>query len=134
MKHKFLRLALSLLILLPTACDEDKEPTSYAPTLLTGNVAEYTRFDAVLTGSAVENPNSTTQCAIGFLISTSASLADAQTVEATAASGSNQYTAQVSELTPGTKYYYCIYAGSGSHIVKGEIMDFSTLVSEPPAP
>ncbi len=81
MKHKFLRLALSLLILLPTACDEDKEPTSYAPTLLTGNVAEYTRFDAVLTGSAVENPNSTTQCAIGFLISTSASLADAQTVE-----------------------------------------------------
>lgn len=133
MKHKFLRLALSLLILLPTACDEDKEPTSYAPTLLTGNVAEYTRFDAVLTGSAVENPNSTTQCAIGFLISTSASLADAQTVEATAASGSNQYTAQVSELTPGTKYYYCIYAGSGSHIVKGEIMDFSTLVSEPPA-
>ena len=104
MKHKFLRLALSLLILLPTACDEDKEPTSYAPTLLTGNVAEYTRFDAVLTGSAVENPNSTTQCAIGFLSSPlPAKLTDTRTVKATAASGSNQYTAQVSELTPRSK-------------------------------
>lgn len=133
MKHKFLRFALLLLILLPVACDEEKEPSSYAPTLLTGNVSECTRFDAVLTGSAVENPNNTTPCVIGFLLSSSASLTDAQKIEAVAVSGSNQYTAQVSDLTPGTKYYYCIYAGNDSRLLKGEVMDFSTLVSEPPA-
>lgn len=125
-----------LLLLLPAlaaGCDEDKEPSIYPPTLVTSAATQLTRFDAVLTGTAVKNPASVADCEISFLFSTSASLSDARTLEATPAEeGKNQYTASIDNLTPGTKYYYCISANSGNIRVKGEVQEFATLSSVAP--
>lgn len=126
-------LLLLLLPVLTAGCNEDKEPSIYPPTLVTSAPTDLTRFDAVLTGTTVKNPASVADCEINFLFSTSSSLSDARTLEAISTEdGKNQYTATVSNLTPGAKYYYCISANSGNVRVKGEVQEFSTLSSVAP--
>lgn len=43
-------------MLLLSGCEEDNEPLAYPPTLVTGTASEMTRFEAVLSGTAVKNP------------------------------------------------------------------------------
>ena len=127
-KHaNMLRHVCMLLFLLPFAlgCDENKEPSVYAPTLTTNSVTGVSRFGATFQGTVMKHPDSTGDLTIGFLYSTSASLSNAQEVNATPEDGSN-YTAKVEGLTPGVKYYYCIFARSGKSIVKGKTSSFDT--------
>lgn len=130
----FLATAILFCILpLLAGCNEDREPMAYPPTLVTSTPTTLTRFEAVLTGTAVKNPASLMDCKIGFLLSASASLSDAQTLEANPVEeGNNQYTTPVSGLQWGTKYYYCIYADAGNSRVKGSVQEFTTLSSVAP--
>lgn len=122
-----------LLPFLAAGCDKDQEPMVYPPTLATSTPTQLTRFDAVLTGTAVKNPASVADCKIGFLFSASPTLGDAEALEAISAEeGKNQYKASVNNLVSGKKYYYCIYASSGETRVKGQIQEFSTLSSVTP--
>ncbi len=131
---QFLTTAILFCILpLLAGCDEDQEPMVYPPTLVTSAPTTLTRFEAVLTGTAVKNPASQMDCKIGFLLSASASLSDAKTFEAKPVEeGNNQYSISVSGLQWGTKYYYCIYADAGNSRVKGSIQEFTTLSSVAP--
>lgn len=120
-------------LLLLSGCEEDTEPLAYPPTLVTGSVTEMTRFEASLTGTAIKNPKSIINCEIGFMVSTSQSMADAQLFAAQAdGSSNNLYTGQAKGLTPGKEYYFCLYALSGTTLVKGSVQPFTTTVSIPP--
>lgn len=123
-----------LLFLLPLAmgCEKDEEPSVYSPTLTTNSVTDLSRFGATFQGTVVKSPNSTGDLKIGFLYSTSNSLSNAQEVEAASNSGNN-YTATVTGLTPGEKYYYCIFARSGKATVKGKASSFDTEDAIPPS-
>lgn len=125
--------ALFCILPLLAGCEEDREPMAYPPTLVTSAPTALTRFEAVLSGTAVKNPASQLDFKIGFLLSASASLSDAQTLEAIPVEeGNNQYTFPVSGLQWGTKYYYCIYADAGNSRVKGSVQEFTTLSSVAP--
>ena len=115
-----------LLFLLPfiMGCEEDKEPSVYSPTLTTNSVTGLSRFGATFQGTVMKHPGSTGELKIGFLYSTSASLSNAQEVNATPGDGNN-YTATVQGLKPGEKYYYCIFARSGKSVIKGKSSSFS---------
>lgn len=123
-----------LLFLLPfmMGCEEDKEPSVYSPTLTTNSVTGLSRFGATFQGTVVKHPGSTGELKIGFLYSTSASLSNAQEVNATPGDGNN-YTAAVQGLKPGEKYYYCIFARSGKSVIKGKSSSFSTEDAIPPS-
>lgn len=123
-----------LLFLLPfvIGCEEDKEPSVYSPTLTTNSVTGLSRFGATFQGTVTKHPDSTGDLAIGFLYSTSTSLSNAQEVNATPVDGNN-YTAAVVGLTPGEKYYYCIFARSGKSVVKGKTSSFNTEDAIPPS-
>lgn len=123
-----------LLFLLPfvMGCEEDKEPSVYSPTLTTNSVTGLSRFGATFQGTVTKHPDSTGDLAIGFLYSTSTSLSNAQEVNATPVDGNN-YTAAVVGLTPGEKYYYCIFARSGKSVVKGKTSSFNTEDAIPPS-
>lgn len=124
-------LLLALILLLPAGCDKDEEPMIYAPTLVTSSATGLTRYDAVLTGSAIENPNSAGKYKIGFLYSESSSMSNAEEVDAQAGE-KNQYTTGLKGLSVGKTYYYCIFASTGYSKVKGNVISFSTLASEAP--
>ena len=135
LKHaNMLKHVCMLLFLLPFAlgCEENKEPSVYAPTLTTNSVTGVSRFGATFQGTVMKHPDSTGELAIGFLYSTSASLSNAQEVNATPEDGSN-YTAKVEGLTPGEKYYYCIFARSGKSVIKGKTSSFDTEDAIPPS-
>lgn len=129
-----LRHVCMLLFLLPfvIGCEEDKEPSVYSPTLTTNSVTGLSRFGATFQGTVTKHPDSTGDLAIGFLYSTSTSLSNAQEVNATPVDGNN-YTAAVVGLTPGEKYYYCIFARSGKSVVKGKTSSFNTEDAIPPS-
>lgn len=127
----FGNLLLTLALLLPAGCEKETEPMVYAPTLATSNVTGLTRYEAVLTGSSIENPKSIGKCEVGFLYSESSSMSNAKEVVAKAGEN-NQYTASLVGLTVGKTYHYCIYASTGYTVVKGNTITFSTLASEAP--
>lgn len=96
------------------------------------SVTGLSRFGATFQGTVTKHPDSTGDLAIGFLYSTSTSLSNAQEVNATPVDGNN-YTAAVVGLTPGEKYYYCIFARSGKSVVKGKTSSFNTEDAIPPS-
>ena len=120
-------------VLLLSGCEEDNEPLAYPPTLVTGAASEMTRFEAVLSGTAVKNPASIIDCEIGFMVSESRSMSEAFFFAATTEkNGNGQYAGKAKNCEPGKEYYFCIYAKSGNSVIKGDIQTFKTVVSIPP--
>jgi len=120
------------LLLFAIGCEEDKEPTLYMPTLATNTATGQSRFGATIQGTVTSHEGSSAEYTVGFLYSTSASLANAQEVEAVQGEGSN-YTATLQGLQPGQTYYYCIFARSGDAMVKGKTSNFDTDAATRPA-
>jgi hypothetical protein len=120
------------LLLFAIGCEEDKEPALYMPTLATNTATGQSRFGATIQGTVTPHEGSSAEYTVGFLYSTSASLANAQEVEAVQGEGSN-YTATLQGLQPGQTYYYCIFARSGDAMVKGKTSNFDTDAATRPA-
>lgn len=120
------------LLLFAIGCEEDKEPALYMPTLATNTATGQSRFGAIIQGTVTPHEGSSAEYTVGFLYSTSASLANAQEVEAVQGEGSN-YTATLQGLQPGQTYYYCIFARSGDAMVKGKTSNFDTDAATRPA-
>lgn len=120
------------LLLFAIGCEEDKEPALYMPTLATNTATGQSRFGATIQGTVTPHEGSSAEYTVGFLYSTSASLANAQEVEAVQGEGNN-YTATLQGLQPGQTYYYCIFACSGDAMVKGKTSNFDTDAATRPA-
>ena len=120
------------LLLFAIGCEEDKEPALYMPTLATNTATGQSRFGATIQGTVTPHEGSSADYTVGFLYSTSASLANPQEIEATPGEGNN-YTATLQGLQPGQTYYYCIFVRSGDAMVKGKTSNFDTDAATRPA-
>ncbi|MCD8236777.1 MAG: fibronectin type III domain-containing protein [Prevotellaceae bacterium] len=115
---------LCSLILAWVSCEKDTEPFNFAPQLVTGEVTDLYRKGATVDGSirCVDNCK-IVEC--GVMYSTFEGMSDARTQTVDNATEGN-FTVALTELTPGTTYYYCTYASSGYSTAKGEIKEFRT--------
>lgn len=120
--------ACSLLVL--CACGNDDEPTTYPPTVTTGNVSDIYREGAVLYGS-IENSSNADIKEFGVLCSDHQSMDEPQTLKAESDDLSD-FNVTIRNLSPGKTYYYCAYASSGYSMMKGEVKTFNTTQSNPP--
>lgn len=120
------------LLLFAIGCEEDKEPALYMPTLATNTATGLSRFGATIQGTVTPHDGSSADYTVGFLYSTSASLANPQEAAATPGEGNN-YSATLQGLQPGQTYYYCIFARSGDAMVKGKTSNFDTDAATRPA-
>ena len=102
------------------------------PTLATNTATGQSRFGATIQGTVTPHEGSSADYTVGFLYSTSASLANPQEIEATPGEGNN-YTATLQGLQPGQTYYYCIFVRSGDAMVKGKTSNFDTDAATRPA-
>ena len=119
-------------LLFAIGCEEDKEPALYMPTLATNTATGLSRFGATIQGTVTPHDGSSADYTVGFLYSTSASLANPQEAAATPGEGNN-YSATLQGLQPGQTYYYCIFARSGDAMVKGKTSNFDTDAATRPA-
>ena len=122
-------LLLCSLALLLAACDEDTEATNFAPQVTTGDATGIYRKGVVLSGSiqATGTPNAKSY---GILFSELESMAEY--VEHPVTDAKSDFSIQLSNLTPGTTYYYCAYAHSSYSIAKGQVKKFTTTESNAP--
>lgn len=126
-KMKYLLLC-SLMMLL-AACEKDTEATNFAPGVTTGNSTDIYRKGAVLSGS-VRRTGTTIISKYGILFSELESMAEY--VEHPVTDRTSDFSVRLSDLNPGTTYYYCAYAYSGYSFAKGEVRSFKTTDSNAP--
>ena len=126
-KIKYL-LICSLMLLL-AACEKDTLATSFAPEMTTGNATDIYRKGAVISGSIRTNGNATAK-SYGILFCQLESMAEYTEYPVT--DSSTEFSISISDLTPGTTYYYCAYANSGITIATGEKKSFTTPTSNAP--
>ena len=122
-------LLLCSMILLLTACEKDTLPTQFAPNVTTGNATDVYRKGAVLSGS-IQLTGTATAKSYGILFSELESMAEC--TEYAVSDNNQNFSFRLSNLKPGTVYYYCAYANSGHNTVKGQVKSFTTPKSNPP--
>ena len=122
-------LFLCSLIMVLTACEKDTVATNFAPGVTTGNATNIYRKGAVLSGSIRKSGNATAE-SYGILFSELESMAEC--VEYSVPDNNSDFSISISNLTPGTTYYYCAYANSSVSVAKGEIKNFTTPKSNVP--
>lgn len=122
-------LLLCSLALLLAACDEDTEATNFAPQVTTGDATGIYRKGVVLSGS-IQATGTTNAKSYGILFSELESMAEY--TEHPVADAKSSFSIQLSNLTPGTTYYYCAYAYSSYSIAKGQVKSFTTTESNAP--
>lgn len=122
-------LLLCSLALLLAACDEDTEATNFAPQIITGDATGIYRKGVVLSGS-IQATGTTNAKSYGILFSELESMAEY--VEHPVTDAKSDFSIQLSNLTPGTTYYYCAYAHSSYSIAKGQVKKFTTAESNAP--
>ena len=98
------------------------EPQSNV-TITTGEVTDITADGATLSG-VVGNATESISC--GFIYGTSSDMSSLNN-NREAASSDGTYSISVSNLQPGTTYYYCAYAIIGGEERYGEVCSFTTL-------
>lgn len=133
MKGKILLWACSVLLLCLSACGKDAAPENEMPVLTIGEVTDIGRKTATISGSiSVPQGSDVRDC--GFLYSTVSSLpeAESQKVGITLQGSQHTYTATLTGLMPDTKYYYCLYAGSGYTMVRSAVREFTTIADGTP--
>lgn len=133
MKTKVL-LYVSSLLLLFVGCSKDSTPENEMPSLATGDATGIGRKSATISGS-ISIPESSEVKDCGFMYSTVSTLPDAEskTVSITLKGSSNTYVTTLTDLTPNTKYYYCLYANSGYTKTRSSVRDFTTAADGIPA-
>ena len=114
MKTTLSILFCSILLTFFSGCTKDSDPENEMPSLTTGEATNIGRKSVTISGS-VTVPAASEVRDCGFMYSTVSTLpdADSKTVGITLQGSSNTYTVTLTDLTPNTKYYYCLYASSG---------------------
>lgn len=134
MKTTLSILFCSILLTFFSGCSKDSDPENEMPSLTTGEATNIGRKSATISGS-VTVPAASEVRDCGFMYSTVSTLpdADSKTVGITLQGASNTYTVTLTDLTPNTKYYYCLYANSGYTKTRSSVRDFTTAADGTPA-
>lgn len=116
-------IGLLVCCMLAASCEEYPEPVDFGKEnqLRTTPATNITRLSATVTGEATL---SSTPTELGFLVSTSSSMADAKNYRVSTKNGSIQ--CEITGLTGGTTYYYCVYASSGINTLRSATNSFTT--------
>ena len=144
MKKKVSIFIVYSLLLLMTGCEKFTEPTAFEPTFSINDATEITRLSATLSGSIQKQGGIITS--YGFIYGKLESLADGKVIEFkgepagtfSATFGNDE----LPPLTPGERYYFCLWAGSSESyqeaetgkygLAKSEIRQFQTSESSAP--
>lgn len=126
---KMMKYIYACCLLMLTACS-DKDPVTFPPVAMTGNVSDIYREGAVLYGS-IQNQNGANIAEFGILRSDYPSMAE-PVVYPVESGDCSAFNVVLRDLTPGKTYYYCAYATSGYSEVRGEVKNFNTTESNPP--
>lgn len=134
MHNKILLFTCGLLLLCFSGCSKDSTPGNEMPMLTTGDATAIGRKTATISGS-ISVPEGSEVRSCGFLYSTVSSLpeAESKTVSITLKGTSDTYTTTLTGLMPNTKYYYCLYAGSGYTTTRSSVREFTTAADGVPA-
>lgn len=128
MKKKTLlhTICFALLLCLP-GCSEQEAPGYLAPVVTTGEAEVDGRSIATINGT-ISIPAGTKVADCGFIYSTVSTLPkeESTVITLTPDPSGTSYTTRLTGLTPGTTYYYCLYASSGYTEVRGDIKSFIT--------
>lgn len=133
MYQKFLFFTYSVLLLCVFGCSKDSAPENEMPTLTIGEASAIGRKTAIISGS-ISIPAGTEITSCGFLYSTVSSLPESESkvVNVMLKGMSDTYKATLTDLTPNTKYYYCLYASSGYTTTRSSVQEFTTATDGAP--
>lgn len=122
------------LLLLLSGCSKNEIPENDMPILTTGEAIDIGRKTATLFGH-VSVPSGSEVLSCGFMYSTVSSLPDSESekIPVTLKGTSETYTITLTELSPNTTYYYCLYASSGYTEIRSETASFTTATDGVPA-
>lgn len=131
---------LVLLILVAlTGCSKEEGggAADFRPNLEVHEAVDISRTGALLEGLPLDLGGSvivSSAIEFGFMYSESSTVAtgDVATMRLKATmddGGSGNYRVTLTGLTPGKRYYFCMYAMKGTSIVKSDILNFSTVIS-----
>lgn len=104
------------------SCEKDTDPFNFAPELVTYDATGIYRKGATVNGS-MRHVNDCSIEEYGIMYSTFKGMEDYRTGMMEDLSDGD-FTVYLTELEPGTTYYYCAYASSGYSIARGEIKEF----------
>lgn len=118
-----------LMLLFVSACGGDDSPTSRVPVLTINPASGESSTQATLQGYVEDNGSRISEC--GFLVNENKGLLektglDAGSKHVASRSADGTVKLQISNLTPNTTYYYCLYVLSGNTPIKSAISTFKT--------
>ena len=133
MQYKLKSCLWFLLMLLWVGCTEKEAPVLEPPTLTANAAADVTRFSVTLSGT-IKLTGSSTVKEYGLAYSTVSSMAEEDTeyVRISYDSSQNVYEVKLTDLTPGTSYFYRFYATNGYTEVYSEKLSFTTKTDDVP--
>lgn len=127
MKSKFYFLAVAVIMAAVFSGCKKEEPI--APTVVTKTAYEITKVSATLKGE-ITNEGSDPITTCGFYYDSVPDMSYPMVLESKV--NGNVFTAALTELNPGTTYYYRAYAVSNAGTAEGEIVRFATVSAVAP--
>ena len=121
--YKLLSLLSIICMFFCVSCVDFGEPLVNVPTVDTNAASNVTRTEAVISGSVISNGTQILK-ETGFRYSLYESMAESSSV-ACAVTGRTM-SASISNLQPGTTYYYYAYVSGGFNEVRGKVLSFVT--------
>ena len=134
MQNKIILFVCSILLLSLFGCSKDSAPDNEMPILEIGQADQIGRKTAILYGT-IYIPGGSVIKECGFIYSTVSSLPEAESkkVSITVNGTSDTYSTTLTNLTPNTKYYYCLYANSGYTTTRSNVAEFVTAADGTPS-
>ena len=127
---------LSLLMLTSCSKDDDSDGDSGKPSrnnpeklAVTGSVTDITPFGATISGWANIDPVLTVAAKLGVIVSLDSkpSYSNGMVISVNELKPDNSYQVSVTDLTPGTTFYYLSYVKIGDIYTYGDVRSFSTM-------
>lgn len=134
MQNKIILFVCSILLFSLFGCSKDSVPDNEMPVLTIEQATEIGRKTATLYGT-IYIPGGSVVKECGFIYSTVSSLPEAESkkVSIPLNGTSDMYSTTLTNLTPNTKYYYCLYANSGYTTTRSEVAEFVTAADGTPS-
>lgn len=101
-------------------------------TVTTGEATDITKTSATLNGTLDDDGDDPEGAAVGFAVATSADDSDVFFFTETLGTTVGAYSAEVTDLTAGTEYFFKIFALNSEGLADGDWVSFTTEAGDPP--